>query len=191
MSYWMLQEDLIYSLLGVDAGGSEYVELPWEVPEQYRDDPELKQLFYDTMSEYFGQMDEAAERVLDDARHAAKQTIDAYIRRWNEDPRDAEYELWYSNMADDFASEELFGLRGGDPESYEIHHTYMPAMFEWLEIEEDPDFFDAVVEEVGAAGNEAWEGWVQHVQQEAYDAAKKTVLEAIPGGQQNLDLDEY
>lgn len=169
-SYWMLPEDTLYSLLGIPESFEHFDlhHLPEGVPES------AAQEFYDALwEEGLGKVEEAAERVLDDSRYTAKQAIDQYLQQHGQDPEDAESELWYKNMADDFAHETFFGLRGGDPEYNEIHLTYAPEMFEWLGMDEDPSFIDAIADKAHEAGAEAWEGWVDPTVREAWEEAKR------------------
>lgn len=178
MSYWYLPEDDLYGALGVEPM-AEDVELHHVngLPEEYHDDSDLKQLLFDILSDHLGKLEDALEEVLDAARQAAKRIVDQYLREHGVDSEDV-YDVWYKNMLDDFAHETYFGLLGGDPEYNEIHLTYLPAMFKWLEMEEDPEFFSKVAEAAMDAGNEAWEDWAKPTIVEAWDDAKSAVLEA-------------
>lgn len=175
MSYWHLPEDELYSAMGIEPGFEYFDE--FHMPDDLPRDEWAQRLFYEILEDHLGELDQALEHVLDDTRHTAKQLIDTYLKRQGLEPREAEYELWYKNMADDFAQEVYFGLLGGDPEFNEIHLTYMPAMFEWMEMPEDPDFFDAVVEDVYDVGNEVWAEWVEPTILEAWGAAAREVRE--------------
>jgi hypothetical protein len=180
-SYWYLPEDTLYGIMGIEPGGAEYLvdNLPEELPQTL----EASETFFGALEDHLGDLESAVERVLDDARTVAKKHIDQYLEQHGADPEDAQHAgYWYKNMADDFAQEVLFDLRGGAPEFNEIHDNYLPAMFEWLEMEEDPEFFDQTLEAAYVAGAEAWEGWVVPTIQESWDAAKQAAKQAVLEG---------
>jgi len=177
MSYWQIDEGTLYSILGVEPGGLEYFDED-AMPRGLPTDEGSRSTFLAALEDQLGNVESAVERVLDASRYVAKQLIDSFIVEHGMDPDDAKYSgHWYKNMADDFAQEELFGLRGGDPEYNEILYTYLPEMFEWLGIPEDPDFFDSVSSAITDKANGVWEKWVAPTILEAWEAAKTAVLE--------------
>ena len=177
MSYWQVPEDTIYSLLGVEATGYAPEAIDQLMPEDLPKTAKTREVYYNTLTEEgnFGKVESAVEQVLDDVRHSAKELIDDYITYRGRNVEEAEHLLWYKNMADDFAQETLFDLRGGVPEYNEINLTYMPEMFEWLEIEEDPRFLSVALDQLNEVGNETWEGWVVPTLKEVRDAAVEEV----------------
>lgn len=177
MSYWQIPQDTIYSLLGIDPAG--YTEeLDHVMPESLPKNENTREVYYGVLEEggNLGEVESALERVLDDVRRSAKELIDDYILYRGGNVEEVEHLLWYKNMADDFAQETLFGLRGGEPEYNEIHLNYLPTMFEWLEIEEDPDFLGVAVDQSFAVGNESWKSWVEPTIKEVRDAAAEAVM---------------
>lgn len=61
MRYWQIPEDLVYSVLGIEMGGSEYVHLPFGVLESDYN----KQLYYDTLEDQILEVESALRQVLD------------------------------------------------------------------------------------------------------------------------------
>lgn len=179
MSYWHIPEDTLYSILDLNPENRYNPDdLDRKMPDDLPKTDETREVFYNVLSDSdnFGKVESKVERVLDDVRAIAKATIDDYLVSKGVDPDDMVHELWYKNMADEFAQETLFGLRGGVPEYNEIHLTYMPAMFEYLEEPVDEALFNALMYASDDVGQESWDGWVveelKEIRERAIEAVK-------------------